>query len=111
MKVNQRDLVLISFPFSDLKERKVRPALIISNNGFNSISDDCLMVPLTGVIRDIPYSILVSQKDLDSGKLIKESRIRVDKIFSIEKNQVFKKIGIVSESTFRKVKREFSNLI
>ena len=111
MKVNQKDLVLISFPFSDLKERKVRPALVISNNNFNSSSEDCLMVPLTGVIKDVPYSVLVSQKDLNSGKLIKDSRIRVDKIFSVEKNQVFKKIAIINDSTFKKVKKEFSSLV
>ena len=35
MKVKQRDIILIKFPFSDLSGAKVRPALVISNNQYN----------------------------------------------------------------------------
>ncbi len=30
MKINQGDLVLIYYPFSNLETRKIRPALVIS---------------------------------------------------------------------------------
>lgn len=107
----QGDLVLLSIPFSNLEERKVRPALIISNNVFNKKSDDCIMVPLTGVIKNEPYSVVINQENLDNGRLIKTSRIRVDKIFSVEKNLIRLRIGRLNQETFEKVKQEFLNLI
>ena len=111
MNFSQREIVLIPYPFSNLEEKKVRPALIISNNSFNSKSKDCLLAPLTSVIKNEPYSILIEQKDLDSGKLIRLSRIRLDKLFVIEKNKIVFKIGILNEKTFNKVKDEFCKLV
>jgi mRNA interferase MazF len=111
MKISQRDIVLIPYPFSNLENKRVRPALVVSNNFFNKKSEDCLLIPLTSVIKQEPFSVIVQQRDLDSGNLIKISRIRVDKIFSLEKNSVLFKIGILKEQIFDKVKKEFYNLI
>jgi len=111
MKVYQKDLVLIPYPFSNIEEKKVRPALILSNDLFNKKSDDCLLAPLTSVIKNEPYSILIDQDDLSSGKLIVSSRIRLDKLFVIEKNKIVFKIGILNEQTFSKVKKEFYTLV
>ena len=46
MIVNQKEIVLLPYPFTDLKGAKVRPVLIISNNLFNKKSEDCITVPL-----------------------------------------------------------------
>ena len=111
MRIYQKELILISYPFSDLQNKKVRPALVLSNDLFNKKSDDCILVPLTSVIKDEPYSILINQDSLDEGKLIKISRIRVDKIFSIDKNLIQMKIGRINKSAFEKVKKEFLSLV
>ena len=111
MKIYQKELILISYPFSDLQNKKVRPALVLSNDLFNRKSNDCILVPLTSVIKEEPYSVLINQNNLDKGKLIKISRIRVDKIFSVDKNLIRIKIGKISDETFQKVKREFLSLI
>jgi mRNA interferase MazF len=47
LKLSQRDIILIPFPFSDLAGTKVRPALVISNNGYNKNSLDAVVVALT----------------------------------------------------------------
>ena len=106
MNVQQKDLVLLPYPFSDLEGTKVRPALIVSNDLFNKKSFDCIMVPLTTVIKDEPYSIIINQEDLSSGKLLKSSRIRADKIFTVEKNLIVMKIGVINNNTFDKIKSE-----
>ena len=85
MDAKQKEIVLLPYPFSDLEGTKVRPAIIVSNDSFNNKSADCIMVPLTTVIKDEPYSIVINQQDLTSGKLLKPSRIRADKIFAAEK--------------------------
>jgi mRNA interferase MazF len=106
MNVQQKELVLLPYPFSDLEGTKVRPALVVSNNSFNKKSADCVMVPLTTVIKDNPCSIILDQEDLNSGKLLKQSRVRTDKIFCVEKSLIIMKIGIVKIETFDKIKEE-----
>jgi len=109
--MNQKDIILMPYPFTDLKERKVRPALIISNDKFNNSQDDVIAVPLTTIIKDVPYSLLIGQKDLISGDLIKPSRIRADKIFSVEKKLIITKVGTIDNKTFEKVKSELLKLL
>ena len=104
MNLRQKEIVLLPYPFSDLEGKKVRPALVISNDTFNDKSDDVIMIPLTSVLKQEQYSIIINQKDLSSGKLIKTSRIRADKIFSVEKSLAIMKIGVLSNAVFEKVK-------
>ena len=106
MNVKQKEVVLLPFPFTDLKGKKVRPAIVISNDNFNNKSGDCIMVPITSVIRDEHYSILINQEDLSSGKLIRPSRIKIDKIFSVEKKLVIMKIGTINNELFERIKSE-----
>jgi len=110
MNVQQKEIVLLPYPFSDLEGKKVRPAIIMSNNQFNRKSDDCIMVPLTTVIKNEPYLIIINQENLSSGKLLKQSRVRADKIFAIEKNLVIMKIGMINEKTFQKIKLEIDKM-
>ena len=106
MNIQQKDVILLPYPFSNLEEKKVRPAVVVSNDGFNRICSDCIAVPLTSVIKNEPFSIIIDQKDMKNGKLIKTSRVRIDKMFSVEKRLVQMKIGNVSDSFFDKLKSE-----
>lgn len=110
MTFKQKDIILISFPFSNQNGTKVRPGLIISNNEFNQSSDDCLIVPLTSVLKNVKYSLTIEENDLESGKLIKKSRIRIDKITSIEKSLIKMKIGELNQKTFENIKKELDSL-
>ena len=110
MKFKQKELVLLPYPFTDQEGSKVRPAIIISNDNFNKKCQDCVMIPLTTVIKDEPYSILINQEDLSSGKLLKLSRIRTDKIFSVKKDLVTMKIGVIRENILEKVKKEIQSM-
>ena len=110
MNLKQRDMVLLPFPFSDLEGSKVRPAVVISNDEFNRKSFDVLMVPVTSVIKEESHSVLIEQKDLSSGKLLKKSRMRIDKIFNVEKNLVIMKIGLINRDTFDKIKKKILKL-
>jgi len=110
MIINQKEIVLLPFPFSDLERTRVRPALVVSNDNLNKKSEDCIMVPLTTVIKDEPYSVIINQEDLSSGKLLKSSRIRADKIFSVKKDLITMKIGVINNNVFEKVKSEIQNM-
>ncbi len=108
--INQKEIVLLPYPFSDLKSSKVRPALIVSNNRLNEKSDDCIMMPLTTIIKNEPYFVIINQENLSSGKLVKQSRIRVDKIFSVNKNLISMKIAAIKDDLFDKVKSEIKKM-
>ncbi|MEK6908816.1 MAG: type II toxin-antitoxin system PemK/MazF family toxin [Nanoarchaeota archaeon] len=111
MNVKQQDLVLVPYPFTNLKEEKVRPAVILSNESYNKQSKDCIALPLTSVINENPFSILISQNDMQDGNLIKQSSIRTDKIFSVQKNLIRMRIGSLKKSVFDKVRDELFRII
>jgi len=48
---------------------------------------------------------------LEEGGIPAKSRIKIDKLFTLEKNIVKKKIGRINKETFEKVKNEFYGLI
>ena len=107
----QRNIVLLPFPFSDLKQSKVRPVVIISNDNYNKKSDDVLVVPLTSNLKKTDYDVLITNKNMEKGNLIADSRIKVDKIFSIDKRLVKMNIGKVNKPTFSKIKKLITTLI
>jgi len=111
MNIKQKNIVLLPYPFTDLEGTKVRPAIVISNDNLNKKSDDCIMVPLTTVIKDEPYSILITQENLSSGKLLKPSRVRADKIFTVEKKLVMMEIGTINDTTFKRIKSEIAKVL
>lgn len=44
---NQRDIVLIVCPYSDLSQNKKRPVLILSNNDYNFHNEDIICCAIT----------------------------------------------------------------
>ena|SRR5438445_7873280 len=109
--INQRDLVLISFPFSDLKTTKVRPVVVISNDEYNKKFEDMIVVPMTTNLQVREYAFLITNKELDSGNLIRDSKIKVDRIFSINQKLVKMKIGKIKKEIHQKIKTTISQLI
>lgn len=90
LKVKQRDIILINFPFSSLTDAKIRPALVISNNVYNKTNLDAVVLAITSRLSSHPYKILIEIQDLEIGNLPARSAIRVDKPFSILQDKVLK---------------------
>ena len=109
--ISQRDIVLLSFPFSDLKSSKVRPALVLSNDSYNKKFEDFIAVPLTTNLKSRDYSLLITDKNLEHGRLIVDSNIKVDRIFSASKRLVRANIGKINKETHGKVTKILGELI
>lgn len=109
--LSQRDIVLLSFPFSDLKSSKVRPALVLSNNEYNKKFEDFIAVPLTTNLKSREYSLVLSNKDLERGKLIVESSIKVDRIFSVSKKLVRMNIGRANKDVYDRIRKVILEII
>jgi len=107
----QRELVLVSYPFSDLKASKVRPAVVISNNSYNREFEDMIVVPITSNLSFRKHVIKLSGLELESGHLITESVIKVDRILSLKQKLIIKSIGKVKKELLSKITGSIIKLI
>ena len=57
MAYRQGDIVLVSFPFTDLTSSKRRPALILSPDSFNAAGEDLVLAAVTSHITDDPNAV------------------------------------------------------
>jgi len=76
-EIEQGDIVLIDFSYSDLKRSKFRPALVISNSRYNSTSLDVIVLRITSKSKR-EWAIEITNKDVESGFLEVESYVKVD---------------------------------
>ena len=100
--ITQRDIILVPFPFSDQSGTKVRPALVLSKHSFNSTSKDIIICGITSNISKDFYSIEISSKHLEDGKIV-PSMIKVENLAKIEQRLVIKRIGKLKSAEFKRV--------
>ena len=86
------DIVLVTFPFTDLTSSKKRPALVISPDSFNASNQDVVLVAITSQPGDDPNSILLDGQDFIGGKLPKRSTVKLTKVFTIHSALIAKRI-------------------
>jgi len=81
------DVVLLSFPFTDLKGKKIRPALVLV------VSDlDVIVAFITTQFKwQNPYDLLLEPDNFNGLK--KSSLVRLSKITTIDKDLILGKLG------------------
>ena len=104
MKFKKYDIILVRFPFSDLKESKIRPALVIKPlEGENTI-----LCQITTKSRGISkYEVILKRKNCE-GNIQFDSNIYLDMIFTLHESLILDKIGYVRDED---VIREIGNKI
>ncbi|MCG1012537.1 type II toxin-antitoxin system PemK/MazF family toxin [Tepidanaerobacter sp. GT38] len=60
----QGDILLIPIPYSDLTSNKKRPVLVLSNDDYNTKTEDIIVAAITSNITSKEYSILISNLKL-----------------------------------------------
>ena len=88
---SQGEIVLIPFPFSDLSNQKVRPAIIISNSIVNK-TNDYLFAQITSKIKNDEFSFVLNDNDL-TNSLNKPSEVRTQKLFTGNKDLIRQSIS------------------
>ncbi len=83
LKIQQRDIVLVPFPFSDTQTTKVRPALVVSNDVYNETHLDAVVLAITSNTTSSLYKVVIDEVELGRGKLPLRSAVRVDKPYSV----------------------------
>ena len=106
-----KEIVLLPFPFSDQSGAKKRPALIISNDKFNSSSQELIVCAITSNIDSSdPYSVLIRKEDWKSG-LYSESCVKSSLILAIHKGLILKKIGRLGTGRFNEVMEQVHGIL
>ena len=95
----RRDIVVIEFPFSNLKESKRRPVLILKIPK----GEDIIGLQITSSSYEKSVEILIKKEDFEHGSLKRDSYIRIDKIASIDKALIKYKVGSLKKEKFDKI--------
>ena len=97
------DIVLVKFPFTNLKKSKKRPVLVVkSQSDFNDIV--CFQITSNSVQANL---LKIENSDLDNCTLALESFIKYDKCFTISSEIVDKKIAKVNSQLLAELKNLF----
>ena len=89
---NQKDILLLPFPYSNLKTTKKRPALVLSSDTFNSSGPDIICCLITTNPKQNSFTVPISEQDVEEGKLFFASTVRPYRLFTIEKSIVNRKL-------------------
>lgn len=92
-------VVLVTFPFSNLKGQKVRPALVLANVEFNNL----ILCQITSKPYTSKISIRLKSTDFATGGLPIVSFVRPDKLFTADANIIKKTVGQLNQKTRTKV--------
>lgn len=109
--IEQRDLLLVPFPFSDQSGRKVRPVIVISNNEFNRYSDDVIVIGVTSNISKDKYTINLTNNSLDEGRLSTNCYVKIENLLKLDKELIIKKIGKINKETLKNIIDKLSAII
>lgn len=91
---NQKEIILIPFPYSDLTGSKKRPALIISNSILNKTEDRICCLVTSNIHKE---DIEIKNTDFKEGKLPFKSSVKSHRIFTINQKIIIKRLCIVTE--------------
>ena len=111
IKFESGEIVLVPFPFTNLSQSKRRPVLVLSNSSHNIVSEDFVCCGITSNLNNKNYSILLESSDLEEGTIPKKSRIKFDKIFTLEKSLVVKRLGKINSKKMNMVQNSLSSLL
>jgi|SRR6266496_1428459 len=107
--MNKWDVVVLSYPFSDLSATKVRPALVVSSDSYNQNSQDAVFILITSNIsRRGPFDVVVAKTHSEfllSG-LRFDSAVRIDKIATLSKRLVVATIGRFGPKLIAEVEKQ-----
>jgi mRNA interferase MazF len=110
----QGDIVLITFPFTDLKSVKVRPALVLSKESFNKNNSDAIFVMITSNTENIRKEEVLLRNDspeFPSTGLKKESVIRTPKIYYLSQALAKRRLGKIGPNALKIFLQQFHTLI
>jgi mRNA interferase MazF len=100
-------VVLVPFPFSDLSEAKLRPALVLADSG----RDDWILCQITSNPYADPRAVELTDADFGTGSLRVTSYARPGKLFTASSSLMVSKVGNLSQATLRSIVQTVVDLL
>ena len=100
-------IVLVPFPFSDLSQAKLRPALVLADAG----RDDWILCQITSNPYADPRAIERTDADLDAGSLRVTSYARPGKLFTASSSLIVSQVGSLSQATLQTIVQAVVDLL
>ena len=103
------NIILVPFPFSELTDIKVRPAVVISTT--KDKYEDVIVSAISSVIPDSisANEIIIESNSINNLRV--KSVLKVDRIVTIKKESVIAMIGSLSENELNLFKSVFKDLV
>ncbi len=92
-------VVLMPFPFSNLSQAKLRPALILAEAG----RGDWILCQITSRAYTDPDAVLLEDADFATGSLRVKSYARPGKLFTANRSLMVAEVGRLRAESFRQV--------
>ncbi len=92
-------VVLIRFPFSDLSQTKLRPAVVLANAG----RGDWILCQVTSKPYADPAAVVLEDADFERGSLRVTSYARPGKLFTANVDLVEGVVGVLQPESVREV--------
>lgn len=92
-------VVLVTFPFSNLKGQKIRPALVLTNVEFGNL----ILCQITSKPYTSKKAFCIKPKDFTKGNLPVESFVRPDKLFTADATIIKDVVGELSPTIRNKI--------
>ncbi len=93
------NVVLVTFPFSNLKGQKVRPALVLANVEFGNL----ILCQITSKPYTSKIAISIKSEDFIKGSLPVISYVRPDKLFTADATIIKDVVGELSPAIKNKI--------
>jgi mRNA interferase MazF len=106
-------IVLVPFPFDDLKDIKVRPALCLTNliSGYQHIIIAFITSQIEKANEESDIKILSNNEDFDQTGLRVDSAIRLHRLVTIPKKIILRELGELPENYVDKVNEKLRELL
>lgn len=111
MTLDAGQVALLPFPHSNLKGGKKRPALVLTDATYNRKSLDVVLAYVTSQPQGGKWSIGINTGDLVSGRLVKDSWVRVDRLATVEQRLVRGVVGQLKPEVLSQVRTVLVDLL
>ncbi|MFN9175892.1 MAG: type II toxin-antitoxin system PemK/MazF family toxin [Synechocystis sp.] len=100
-------IILVTFPFSDLSQSKLRPAIVLANAG----NQDWVLCQITSNSYADTSAIEIREANFTNGSLRLTSYVRPGKLFTANRGLISRKIGDLKQDKFRQIIKAVVDLL
>ena len=104
------DIVLVSFPFTDQRAAKQRPAVVVSSAAYNQSQRDLIIMAVTSQLRPAQGVGNVQVGNWQAAGLLKPSAIK-PVIATVEHTLVIKRLGRLNEEDQQALRAAIAKIV